>query len=256
MPGVLHCANIGDIYASFQYRMTKISDSVYQISLGFVNAFIVEADGELTLVDTGMEGSADKLFKKLRKGGKDPQQIKRIILTHCHPDHAGSAAEIQRRLNVPIYAHDYDARLIEAGTSMRAMQPSPGFLNWFLYRLGIKNASRTIQSVRIDKLLYDDDVLPEAGGLRVIHTPGHSKGHICLLLPKDRVLIAADICANMMGLDLSVVYEDLEEGIESILKVTRVDFNKAVFGHGDPLTVGASQQIRHKFSMLQQQFKQ
>jgi len=236
--------------------MIRISDSVYQIPLGFVNAFIVAADDGLTLVDTGMAGSADKLFKQMSKAGKDPQQIKRIILTHCHPDHAGSAAELQRRLNVPIYAHDYDARLIEAGTSMRAMEPSPGFLNWVLYRAGIKTASKTIEAVRIDKLLYDDDILPEAGGLRVIHTPGHSKGHICLLLPSEKVLIAADICANIMGLDLSVVYEDIEEGIESILKTTRFNFNKAVFGHGAPLSVGASEQLRHKFSRLQQQYNQ
>lgn len=74
--------------------MRKITDHVYQITLGAVNAFVIEDDG-LTLVDTGYKGSADKIFNAIKKGGKDPKDIRRIILTHLHLDHAGSAAEIK-----------------------------------------------------------------------------------------------------------------------------------------------------------------
>ena len=64
--------------------MHKIAGNIYQISLGAVNTFIIEDNG-LTLVDTGNAHSADKIFAAI-KGGKNPHDINRIILTHCDPD--------------------------------------------------------------------------------------------------------------------------------------------------------------------------
>lgn len=80
--------------------MKLIAPHLYQIALGPVNAFIIEGD-DLTLVDTGYKGSEKKIFKAIKKGGKNPQDIKRIILTHSHPDHAGSAASLSKSLDVP-----------------------------------------------------------------------------------------------------------------------------------------------------------
>nr|WP_254244973.1 MBL fold metallo-hydrolase [Hymenobacter sp. BRD67] len=77
--------------------MKQISKRLYQISLGASNAFVIEDNG-LTLVDTGVPGSTEKLFAAIRKGGKNPDAIKQIILTHWHPDHAGSAADLKQRL--------------------------------------------------------------------------------------------------------------------------------------------------------------
>ena len=92
--------------------MENISSNIYQIKLGMVNAFIIEDDG-LTLVDTGYKNSTDKIFESIRKAGKNPNDIKRVILTHSHPDHAGSAAEIKMRLNIPVFAHEEDAKIIK-----------------------------------------------------------------------------------------------------------------------------------------------
>jgi glyoxylase-like metal-dependent hydrolase (beta-lactamase superfamily II) len=75
--------------------MKKITNRLYQISLGAVNAFLIEDDG-LTLVDTGLPGSTATVFAALREAGKNPADIKRIILTHLHADHSGNAADIQR----------------------------------------------------------------------------------------------------------------------------------------------------------------
>ena len=85
--------------------MQQITDHLYQISLGAVNAFVLEdKDQGLTLIDTGLPGSTDALFAALRQGGKDPADIQRILLTHLHADHSGSAAEIQRRTHAQVYA--------------------------------------------------------------------------------------------------------------------------------------------------------
>lgn len=228
--------------------MRKITDHVYQIPLGAVNAFVIEDDG-LTLVDTGYKGNADKIFKAIKKDGKDPNDIRRIILTHLHLDHAGSVAEIKRRLNVPVLAHDKDAEEIEKGIAGRESRfVSPGGLNWLMFQLLIKRTPAIIEPTLVDQRLQDGDQLPIAGGIQVIHTPGHSAGHISLWVSADNLVIAGDICANIFGLALSVVYEDRELGIQSIQKVAALDFEKAVFGHGNPIHHKAGEKFRKKFS--------
>ncbi len=228
-------------------QMQQITNNIYQISLGLVNAFLIEDNG-LTLIDSGYRNSTDKIFSAIAKAGKNPQDIKHVILTHCHPDHTGSVAEIKRRLNISVLAHSEDARLIEQGTGERLpIQPSPGVFNWLVYNLLIKPVNTRIEPVIVEEKLKDNDVIPIAGGLQIIHTPGHSAGHISLLLKNEGVLIAGDLCANVIGLGLSTVYEDLNLGIKSILKAAELDFDKAVFGHGSPLLKFAKRKINEKF---------
>jgi glyoxylase-like metal-dependent hydrolase (beta-lactamase superfamily II) len=227
--------------------MKRISSNIYQISLGWVNVFVIEDDG-LTLIDTGTKGSLEKIFSAIKKGGKNPYDIKRIILTHAHPDHAGSAEEIKRMLRVPVMAHRDDAKIMSYGIACRKeICLTPGLKNWLIYELAIKRSGINIVPVSIDEQLNDHDLLPLLGGIRVIHTPGHSKGHICLLAENEEVLIAGDLLSNSTGLGLSVIYENMAEGISSILKVTNLDFDKMVFGHGKPILKDAGSIMRQAF---------
>ena len=227
--------------------MKRISNNIYQISLGWVNAFVIEDDG-LTLIDTGTKGSAGKIFSAIKNSGKNPYDIKRIILTHAHPDHAGSAEEIKRILGIPVMAHREDAKIMRYGIACRKeICLTPGLKNWLIYELVIKRSGINIEPVSIDEQLSDHDLLPLLGGIRVIHTPGHSKGHICLLAENEEVLIAGDLLSNSTGLGLSVIYENMAEGISSILNVTDLDFDKMVFGYGKPILKDAGSIMRQTF---------
>ena len=111
--------------------MKRISKHIYQLSLGWVNVFIIEdKDNGLTLVDTGPKGSAGKIFDAIKRAGMDPYNIKRIVLTHAHLDHSGSAEELKRLLRVPVMAHREDAQLIRYGVACRReISLSPGLKN-------------------------------------------------------------------------------------------------------------------------------
>lgn len=234
--------------------MKRISKNIYQISLGWVNVFVIEDKG-LTLIGTGPKRSAGKIFNAIKSAGKNPYDIKQIILTHLHPDHAGSAGEIQRILRVPVMAHFDDAQIIRYGIAFRKeLCLTPGLKNWLIYHLAIKRLAIDIDPIEIDRQLKDNDLLPLLDGIRVIHTPGHSKGHISLLAEKEEVLIAGDLLSNNMGLDLSVFYEDRDEGIRSIVKVTNLDFEKMVFGHGRPILNNAGSIIRQAFNSYDYSF--
>jgi glyoxylase-like metal-dependent hydrolase (beta-lactamase superfamily II) len=231
--------------------MKQIASNIYQIGLGVVNAFIIEDYNGLTLVDTGYKGSAGKIFTALKKAGKNPADIKQIILTHCHPDHTGSAAVLKKELGALLFAHGEDIPLIERGIGGRLpLQLSPGIKHWLIYHIFAKLHGCKIEPVHVDETLRDKSILPIAGGIQVIHTPGHSAGHVSLLLQNEGVLIAGDLCTNMNGLDLSSVYDNRAVGIESILKAAELDFDTAVFGHGKPLIKGANKKLKEKFLPL------
>ncbi|MEO6849891.1 MAG: MBL fold metallo-hydrolase [Mucilaginibacter sp.] len=227
--------------------MKLVADNIYQIGLGPVNAFLLEHDG-LTLIDTGLPGKTDQVLSEIVKGGKDPSNIKRIILTHLHGDHTGNAAAIKKKLNVPVFAHRIDAELIEKGISSRPMILTPGLINWLLFHLVLSKNRTTLEPLAIEEPLEDNDIIPVAGGIQVIHTPGHSAGHIALLVKESGFLIAGDICSNVFGnLNYTPLYEDRSLGRESILKAAAFDFNKAVFGHGNPLLTNANKQLHDHF---------
>jgi glyoxylase-like metal-dependent hydrolase (beta-lactamase superfamily II) len=230
--------------------MKQISEKVFQIGLGPVNVFLIEDNG-LTLVDTGFPGSTDKIFAAIKKGGKAPEDIQRIILTHSHPDHSGSVAEIKKRLDIPVLAHYEDAALLEKGEVGRYPRVlGPGFLNFMLYHIFIKNGATSVEPVTFEGKLKDNDVIDIAGGVQVIQAPGHSLGQIVLLVKNDGVLIAADLCANFFGLGLSTVSEDQQLSVESIGKVSKFAFDKAVFGHGDPLMKDANKKLNAFYNKL------
>ncbi|NIJ54099.1 MBL fold metallo-hydrolase [Dyadobacter arcticus] len=230
--------------------MKQVSEHVYQISLGEVNAFVIEDNG-LTLVDTGSKNSKDKIFSAIKRAGKNPDDINKIILTNAHPDHSGSAADIKGTLGIPIYAHSEDAALVEKGIGGRLPHhPSPGIINWIIYNALIKRSPNETEPCTIAYRISDNDILPIAGGIQVIHTPGHSKGHVALLVKSDSVLIAGDICANLIGLDYCTIYEDRQLGIKSVLKAADFEFDIAVFGHGSPLKGSANAKLKQKFANL------
>jgi len=105
-----------------------------------------------------------------------------------------------------------------------------------------------VDPVPIDQPLTPGETLPIAGGLEVIHVPGHCAGQVTLLWRPRRMLFAADVCRNIMHLGDSVGFENLEEGRMSRRKLASLSFDAAGFGHGKPIARDASTRFRNKYA--------
>jgi len=151
------------------------------------DAFLI-AEERLTLIDAGMVGSRLMLERYLRRIGRRIDELERIICTHGHPDHIGGVSELVRdRDDVTVLIHPADlaglrlplrdalARTLDGGGRR-------GRLIQYLTRTPADPAP-----------VEDGDVLPMLGGLRVVHTPGHTPGSICLYAERLRILFTGDV---------------------------------------------------------------
>ena len=224
----------------------RIINGVHVVPMGMANAFLIEGDDGLTLIDAGFPGREAAVFQVIRALGRSPDQLEHLIFTHGHPDHIGSAAAIVRETSAKTYMHPHDIPMAESGGPFRPMRPAPGLLGQVLCRLFFDPDQRT-EPVTIDQPLSNGEILPIAGGIEVIHTPGHCAGHVALLWRSRRTLFAGDVCTNLMGLGDPVGFESLEEGRASQRKLADLSFDAAGFGHGKSIARDASAQFRYKW---------
>lgn len=223
----------------------KIADGVYCITLKNVNLFLLDRPDGCVLIDTGFPDSAQTVISALNELGKKPTDIRHILLTHAHPDHIGSAAMLKKLSGAEVYIHSLDADIARNGNGFRPVYPAPGLLNWFMKRF-VLGKIRQVDPVPVDHLLTDGQVLPIAGGIEVIHIPGHCLGQVAFLWPQQGgVLFAADACMNLNGLVYAFVYEDLAKGKQSLHRLSALDFQVAGVGHGQTITRGADKKFRN-----------
>jgi glyoxylase-like metal-dependent hydrolase (beta-lactamase superfamily II) len=225
----------------------KIIDKAWLVPLGRANSVLLEGDdGELTLVDAGYPGHEAAIFDALRSLGHHPEDLRHLVFTHAHPDHLGCAAAVVKRTGATTWIHSADASIAESGGPFRPMRPAPGLVQQIAFRLFF-HADEPIAPVRIDRQVRDGETLPVAGGLQVVHTPGHSAGHVSLMWKSGGLLIVGDAGSNVLGLSDPLGFEDREQGRRSQRQLAALDFDAMAFGHGGPISRDALRRVQRKW---------
>ena len=183
-----------------------------RVDLGFVNAYVLVRGKEAAVVDTGTPNNASKIADVVRTAGLDWDAVHHVILTHYHPDHIGSVGEV-----------------LAAAAKATAYAGAADIPQ--------------IKSPRPIKAVGDND---EVFGMRVIATPGHTPGHVCVFDPAGSLLILGD-AMNNIGSKLAgpnpQYTADMAQAHQSVKKLAGLKFQRAFFGHGEPIDKGASQAI-------------
>jgi glyoxylase-like metal-dependent hydrolase (beta-lactamase superfamily II) len=219
---------------------------VHVVPMGMANAFLIEGDDGLALIDAGFPGKQAAVFGAIHGLGRSPDQLRHLIFTHGHPDHIGSAAAIVRETGARTYMHPLDIPIAESGGPFRPMQAASGLLRRVMCNLFFHPDQR-LEPVAIDQPLTPGEILPIAGGIEVIHTPGHCAGQVALLWRPGRMLFAGDVYMNLMGLRDPVGVKNLNDGHASQRKLASLSFDAAGFGHGAPIARVASTRFRDKW---------
>lgn len=191
----------------------------------FVYAYLIYGD-RICLVDSGVAGSEAMIFDYVTQTGRDPREITRLVFTHSHPDHIGASTAIQKQTGCQTAAHLDACPWIEDVDRQYAERP-------------IANFHELVGGpVKIDIRLKRGDRLDLGGGnfLEITHTPGHSKGSICLLFKEDGALITGDAVPKAGTVP---IYEDVLASIQSLHAIKEIKEVEVLMASWDAPQYGA-----------------
>ena len=205
---------------------------------------VLLADEQMALVDTGFPGNSDAIIAGIKAIGRSPRDLAWIILTHHHLDHSGSAEELHQLTGAPVVAHRNETEPTPAGGLLLRKGTEPQHIPLW-YRLLIHGVRPSppprpvFPETWVQQTVEHGDVIPCLGGVRVLHTPGHTPGSVCLLLlDGPRSLFLGDsVINNRDRLSRPLMWDrgarrELDASLRSLRSL---EADVACFGHGPPL---------------------
>ncbi|NOY54919.1 MAG: MBL fold metallo-hydrolase [Actinobacteria bacterium] len=229
----------------------EVAPGVHRLGTSFVNFYVIEDGGRLTVVDAGLPGYRRFLMEFLDSSGKKPGDIEAVVLTHAHVDHIGFSEHLRSNQHTRVLVHEDDVALATGREKARIpLGPiwRPMLLRYLAHGLAYKGFS--FPTVLEVAAFDDGEVLDLPGRLQVIHAPGHTKGSCVLrfgnvLLAGD-VLATVDITTGEVGprIGPSFVNVDSEQALRSLDRLVGLDFDTVLVGHGDPWTDGIDEAVR------------
>ncbi|MBA3688170.1 MAG: MBL fold metallo-hydrolase [Chloroflexi bacterium] len=213
----------------------EIAPGVHAVRLLNVYAFLVD-EPQLTLIDAGLIGSAGRVQRQVERIGRSLDDLARIICTHAHPDHIGGVRELAGEREVEVLMHPADLDGLSVGLRDVVANRNRGQLIAYFTR-------HPGEATPIE----DGQVLPILGGLRVVHTPGHTPGSICLYAKRHKLLFVGDTLQVIRGkvtFASRVFSEDLALARASVARMAELDVETIAFSHYPPLRDGANEVLR------------
>jgi glyoxylase-like metal-dependent hydrolase (beta-lactamase superfamily II) len=239
----------------------RVVPNVWMLPFEIGQAYVWDWGAGLTVIDTGVPGSAGAILNVVRAAGRTPTDVKEIVLTHHHYDHRGSAAELVAQTGAAVLAHPADAAVVNGTQSplpprvadferpiaemvLARMAPDRSPASLSLDELGpALMAAVGAEPVQVDRPVQDGD--QTLGGGTILHRPGHTPGSIMLYARNPDILFTGDTLAVHEGTMIPGVFHvDRAELMRSIATLADLDVEVACFGHGAPVIGGAGQQIR------------
>ncbi len=223
--------------------MRALAPQVYGVpGLGLGRVYLIEDPDGLTLIDAGLPFAADCIVRQLAAWGRPAGDVRRILVTHAHPDHAGGLARLQRLTGAQVIASAADRPVLEgrAPVPHRSGAPVPRLAR----RLGW---SLRLAAARVDCVVSEGELLPAVlEGLRVLAVPGHTPGHLAFWQPDRGILFCGDVLVNGRGLHLpSPTWTvDMARNVRSLTRLAALDARLVCTGHGPPLERDAARRVR------------
>jgi hydroxyacylglutathione hydrolase len=220
-----------------------MSFTFHRIAVGICNCFLLRGDRTI-LIDGGAMGGFAAFQRKLSELKVDPQEIDLILLTHGHWDHITCLADIQKLTGAKIAVHKQDQFMVETGEPPfpDGVTPYGKMMAWSAKRI----LNPYLTPLKVDSVIPDTGMSLKEFGIpgEVVYTPGHSQGHVSILLETGDAIIG-DMAMNDWYLRLTpglpVLADDINGVVESWKKILPMGIKKVHPAHGMAFDVSIMQ---------------
>ncbi|ADY21678.1 MBL fold metallo-hydrolase [Bacillus paranthracis] len=202
----------------------EIAKGVEMLQLKFqefiIHPILLWNDEMAVLIDTGFPGQFEDIQVEMERVGVSVDKLKVVILTHQDIDHIGSLPDVLENgvSDIKVYAHELDKPYIEGDLPL-------------LKDVHVENPPKG----KLSDTVIDGQELPYCGGILILHTPGHTPGHISLYLKPSKILVAGDSMYSVNGV-LGGVHApttlNIMEARQSLKKYLNLDIESVVCYHG------------------------
>jgi glyoxylase-like metal-dependent hydrolase (beta-lactamase superfamily II) len=230
--------------------VTQIAPGVYSMTQnkgGHVHAFLLDNGTDLTLIDTLFDTDARQVLERIGSIGRSIQDLKRILLTHGHRSHLGGLATLKRLSGATVYSHEWEADIIAGERTAQPvtiipMRPLGTYWRVYYLQFGAALGRGKHPPCTVDSTLNEGDTV---GPVRVLHTPGHTPGHLAFWWPEHRVLFAGDAIATYPVFEAGWPAFNLNPTQQqtSLRRMADLGAEVLAVGHGEPITAGATQRV-------------
>jgi glyoxylase-like metal-dependent hydrolase (beta-lactamase superfamily II) len=224
-------------------------------SQGIIHPTLIWDEENVILVDTGEPIHLEAIQAAMEQAGVPFYKLNKIILTHQDIDHIGSLPNLLDASlhKIEVMAHEAEKPHIEG--VKRLIKMNVDLLREKLYSLPEDQHEQRHQlemlltnppKGNVDVLLEDSEVLPYCGGITIIHTPGHTPGHISLYLNHSKTLITGDAIVQLDGKLRKPVEQftlDMDTAVKSLIKFTNYDIETIICYHGGVYQGNANQAL-------------
>jgi glyoxylase-like metal-dependent hydrolase (beta-lactamase superfamily II) len=235
-----------------------VAPGIHRVEDAYTNWYLVEDDGALTVVDTGLPRSWGSLQSALAELGRDDGDIAAVVLTHAHADHVGFAERARTELGVAVWVHERDATLARHPLNYEHERGGLGYAirHPALLRVAAAYAAAGVvrtKGVRELRAFAEEDELDVPGRPRPVFTPGHTHGHTSLHFPDRDALIAGDAIVthnpylDRRGPQIMAAASNVDStmALASLQALADTDASIVLPGHGEPWTGGVVTAVEH-----------
>lgn len=228
-------------------KARKIAEGAYCISQrkgGRVHAFLLDDGNELTLIDSLYDTDGQRIVNAIAQIGRKVSDLKNIVITHAHRSHLGGVAALQKLSGAKVWAHEWEADIIAGQREAQRVSLKPQWpLQVYYLQAGLALGFGKHPPCEPDKFVREGD---RVGPLQIMHTPGHSPGHLGFYWAERRVLFAGDALATWPDLSLGwpAFNVNRTQHRNSLLKIDDLRADVIAVGHGEPATGDSIDRLR------------